>query len=291
MMFNSILVFIFLTLTSCFTSKNFGQNYKSVTVPQKLSNQYFNSSYDISNLSPKTYRVSRAELKGKNVANYIEDLLKKNDAVLLPDGVIQLGKDGLKMPSNSTLYFGNKTLLKFNGPANGKFSDIIKVYDVNNVKIYNARIQGSRNISGQTGEWSAGISVLNSKNILIDNAYIFDTFGDGIFIGSENDGVSRNVTLNNVWIDNARRNAISITSVIGASINNVLLSNTHGTLPECGVDIEPSLFGEYIQQVSFNNLYSFNNKNAAFNINLSALNSDEKQYIPEVTISLKNIRD
>lgn len=270
---------------------NVFSTYEPLLVPDKIVRKYFEKSYNTTAYPKNIYKISSTELKGRNVSKFVEGKLSQYKSVLLPNGVIYVEKEGIKIPSNSTLYFSNRTLLKYSGPALGRLSDIIKIYDVQNVKIINARIQGSRDVKNQTGEWSAGICILNSNNVLVENAHIFDTWGDGVFIGSENDGVSRNITLRNIWIDKARRNAISITSVIGASINMVLLSNTHGTLPECGVDIEPSLFGEYLQDIVFEDLFSFNNKNAAFNINLSALNSDVKQYAPEVTIRLNKIYD
>src|SRR5690606_21772907 len=52
-----------------------------------------------------------------------------------------------------------------------------------------------------------------------------------------------------------------------------------------------SLFGEFIQDVNFFNYYSYYNKNASFNINLSPFNSDTFQYPHSVTINVTNIFD
>ena len=51
----------------------------------------------------------------------------------------------------------------------------------------------------------------------------------------------KNVRVTNVWIDQARRDGISITSAENLVLNNILISNTHGTLPEMAIQIEPSL--------------------------------------------------
>ena len=266
-------------------------SFEVKVVPQKLVNQYYKSSIKV-DLPRETYRVTiKAINEQKDVTNYLQDILNRHQSVLLPNTRIEISKQGLRIPSNRNVYFDKNTLIVFTGIAKGRLDDVIKIYDVSNVKIYNARIQGSRNLPGQAGEWSAGISILNSNNIYIDNAHIYDTWGDGLFVGSENNGVSKDIIIKNVWIDKARRNAISVTSAINASISNVLLSNTNGTLPECGVDVEPSLFGEYIQNVKFKNLYSYNNKNAAFNINLSSFNTDNKQYQEAVSIELQDFYD
>lgn len=260
-------------------------------VPQKLVNQYYKASIQV-NLPRETYKVSKKEInKQKDVTNYLQNILNTYQSVLLPNTRIEISKQGLKIPSNRNIFFDRNTLIVFTGIANGRLNDIIKIYDATNVKIYNARIEGSRNMPGQSGEWSAGIAILNSSNVYVENAHIYDTWGDGLFVGSESNGVSKDITIKNVWIDKARRNAISVTSAINLSISNVLLSNTNGTLPECGVDVEPSLFGEYLQNVNFNNLYSYNNKNAAFNINLNQLCSNTKQYSDSVIIELKDFYD
>lgn len=268
---------------------HFSEEYQVKIVPKSIVSNYYNN--EIPPRRSDIYIISDNEMKGKNETMYIEKLLKSKKKVLLPNKVILIEERGINIPSNSSLYFNKNTVFKYKGLAKGRFSDIVKIYNVTGVYIYNAKIEGSKSMPQQSGEWSAGISILNSTNIKIENAHIYNTWGDGIFIGSEDNGVSKNISLKNVWIDNARRNAISITSVIGANIVNTLVSNTNGTLPECGVDIEPSLSGEYIQDVNFTNFYSYNNKNAAFNINLSTFNSNEFQYKPEVTININGIYD
>ncbi|PLK42243.1 right-handed parallel beta-helix repeat-containing protein [Emticicia sp. TH156] len=260
-------------------------------VPENLSRRYFNPDAKF-NFPANTFRITNQEVRNQpSVTAYIQDMLNKHNSVLLPDTVLRIEKPGLLIPSGRNLYFSKNTLIEFVSQATSRLDDILKIYDVSNVRIYNAKIKGSKNLEGQKGEWSAGIAILNGTNIYIENAHIYDTWGDGLFIGSESNGVSKNVTVRNVWIDNARRNAISVTSAINASIHNVLLCNTNGTLPECGVDVEPSLSGEYLQNVKFRNLYSYNNKNAAFNINLGSFSSDTYQYPHPVDIELNNFVD
>lgn len=270
-------------------SFNYKMPEESLLNKYLLNNTYKKSAGDIYvvNYLPANYDKTGK----KDYTKEIQQAIDKNKRVILPNMPILINKNGLKIGSNKIIVFQPKTKIIFNGPAMGRLNDIIKIYNAKNIELINVNIKGSRYVANQEGEWSAGISILNSENITITNALIKNTWGDGIFIGSEDNGVSKNIKINNAWIDNVRRNAISITSVIGATINNVLVSNTNGTAPECGVDIEPSLFGEYIQNVSFNNFYSFNNKNAAFNINLSSFNSNEISYMPEVSININGIYD
>lgn len=289
------IVNFFLIINVFFIQHVFSQVFQYKFPPNVLVKEFFFNKRYVKKANDvyavKYLPVNYNKMGRKDYTKQIQKAIDDNRRIILPNIPILINKEGLKIGSNKVIIFQANTKIIYNGPATGRLNDIIKIYDVENVEIINAKIEGSRYIPNQQGEWSAGIAILNSKNIKIANAFIKNTWGDGLFIGSENDGVSRNIDIENVWIDNARRNAISITSVIGANIKNVLVSNTNGTLPECGVDIEPSLFGEYIQYVNFDNFYSFNNKNAAFNINLSSFNSNEMQYKHEVSIQVNGIYD
>lgn len=266
-------------------------SYKEV--PEELVAKYYNKNKTLIPSKSNIFKIPASMISNNAEKNtmYIQSIIDNYEAVLLPNLEIPISLEGLYIRSNRNIYFDKNTLITFKGIAGKIGDDIIKIYKVSNVKIYNAKIRGSRSLLGQRGEWSAGISVIDSDNILIDNAYIYETWGDGIFIGSENLCVSRNVTIRNVWIDRARRNGISITSAINVKASNILLSNTHGTLPECGIDIEPSFFEEYIQDIHFKNLYGYNNNSVIFNVNLSALNSDTRQYPHKVSITLDDFVD
>lgn len=217
----------------------------------------------------------------------LQNAIFKNKVIVFPDFPVLINGNGLTIPSDRVLIFQKNSLLIFAGPATSKFSDIIKVYNVKNVKIINPHIKGSKNLSiTQKGEWSAGISILNSKDITIENPRIYDTYGDGITIGSEDDGYSENVHINNGWIDNARRNGISITSGKGLYINHVLISNTNGTLPECGIDIEPSWDKHILQNVNLTDVYTFNNKVGGISVNMNGLSVKNKSDAKFVSVNI-----
>ena len=68
-----------------------------------------------------------------------------------------------------------------------------------------------------------------------------DSGGDGIYVAGVN-GVreySSNVTLLGVAVDSAWRNGLSVISADGLLVANSTFTNTNGTNPQCGVDLEP----------------------------------------------------
>lgn len=190
----------------------------------------------------------------------LQAAINKYRVVVMPNFPVIINSKGLLIPSNREIYFNKNSVVFFKGPALGRLNDILKIYSASNVKIYNANIVGSRNEKKvQKGEWSAGICILNSSNVEINNFQIKDTWGDGVFIGSEDGKVSANISIKNGFIDHSRRDGISITSANNLQINNVFISNTFGTLPMVGIQIEPSLHEEDIKGVSIKNIYTYNN--------------------------------
>lgn len=270
--------------------------YKYIAPSQTLINQYLkpekvllsnNAAYAV-NYLPKSYS-KRGTI---DYTKYLQKAIDENEFIVLPDFPISINRAGLSIGSSKTIVFQKNSQIIYEGPANGKIWDIIKIYNVQDVNIINANIVGSRySKEKQSGEWSAGISVLNSRNVIIRNPKISDTLGDGIFIGSEDGGVSENVQVTGGWINNVRRNGISITSGRNVFLNNILISNTNGTAPEAGIDIEPSIEPEFIENVNLTNIYTFNNKVSGIAVNMNALSTEKTKDVKFISITISNHTD
>lgn len=244
--------------------------------------------YDTTQSLPSGYN------KNGNVdyTQYLQKAIEQNERVLLPNFPVLINNNGLIIPSNKTVVFQKYSQIIYSGPARQKLDDIIKIYNAENVKVYNANIVGSKfSKFSQEGQWSAGISILNSRNIEIINSRIKDTYGDGIFIGSEDGGFSENVRIDGAWIDNARRNGISITSAKNIYVHRVLISNTFGHDPQCGIDIEPSWYKDVIENVNITNVYTFNNALAGIEINMQELNNPLVVNPKSIGINISNHTD
>ena len=85
------------------------------------------------------------------------------------------------------------------------------------------------------GEWGNGINIRNSVNVLIRNVAVKNCWGDGLYVNGGN-----SVIIDSVWADNNRRQGISIIKADGMNVINSIFSNTNGTLPACGMDVEPN---------------------------------------------------
>jgi polygalacturonase len=125
---------------------------------------------------------------------------------------------------------------------------VIKVWNVNNVRIVGGRLVGDRaKHKGTTGEWGYGINIQGSTNVVVKSVQLSDFWGDGMWIGATGWGTrlvrSDYVTLNHVVSSNNRRQGLSIGPAHHVYVVNSTFKGTHGTLPEAGIDIEPQTQG------------------------------------------------
>lgn len=255
------------------------QGFSTKAVSQQIVTKYYSPDYkSLYYIKDKLYIMGPEVLKGDDHTAVIQKVIDTYENILLPNSTLLINKNGLKIGSGKKIIFQKNTKINFLGPANGSYSDVVKIYEAHDVEIINPIIVGSRNNKlQQSGQWSAGISVLNSKNIKIINPKITDTYGDGIFIGSENGGFSENVIVNGGWIDQARRNGISITSGKQILVQNILISNTYGHDPESGIDIEPSWDKDILENILIKNVYTYNNGSAGISVNLNGLSTDNSK--------------
>jgi parallel beta-helix repeat protein len=127
-------------------------------------------------------------------------------------------------------------------------SHVIKVWRVNNVQIVGGRIVGERNGHlGTTGEWGYGLNISGSSKVSVSDMHIADCWGDGVLvgaIGSQENGIrATDVTLTRVISTNNRRQGLTIGPVNGVMVIDSTFSDSHGTKPEAGVDMEPQTQG------------------------------------------------
>lgn len=114
---------------------------------------------------------------------------------------------------------------------------IFNIAGKENVKIYgdNATLEMAKPETAQ----QACVAIFNSKNILIDGLELMKAGGDGVIVGGSVGKEAQDVIINHCVIDNARRNGISIVGgVDNIKIQNCVIKNTNGTIPQLGIDIE-----------------------------------------------------
>lgn len=116
---------------------------------------------------------------------------------------------------------------------------------VEDVEISGGRIVGERSRHlGSGGEWGHGIQIVGASRVTVRDMRIADCWGDGLYVGTRKNAGGARTASNDVVIDGVvatgnRRQGLSIGGARNVWVRNSEFSNTAGTAPECGIDIEP----------------------------------------------------
>jgi len=239
----------------------------------------------IVSMLPKNY-VKDASV---DYTSIIQKAITGFDSILMPDFPILINDNGIKVGSNKIIVFQHSSKLILAPSNKSKFS-LFYIENAKNVKIFNAHIVGDRNFhQGNKGEWGMGIRIEGSTNVLIDNATISDFWGDGIYITRSGKVNSSKVTILNSTFNKNRRNGISIISGAEIRISNSLFSNTNGTNPMAGIDIEPNSPMDNLGLIEINNIRTSQNR-IGVQVSMMHFPSNKKQIFQiniENMVSLK----
>ncbi len=101
-------------------------------------------------------------------------------------------------------------------------------------------------------EWRMTLALRGCKNVNVSGVTFTDSGGDGIYVdGGRNRTASEDVTLRDIVCHNHYRQGISVISAENLNVHNCTFSNTWGTPPASGVDIEPDKREQRITNVVF----------------------------------------
>lgn len=188
-----------------------------------------------------------------------------NKTIVFQPGVVLLAKPGA-FPNTSDC------LLEFGGATN------IKIYG------YGATLKMQK-AEYTTGEARMCLSLLSCSNMQVYGLILSSSGGDGVYIG-DNGGAQnycQNILLKDIWSDNNRRQGISVISASHLKVDHCWFTNTIGTLPEFGVDLEPNNHTERLVDIVFNKCRITGNNGSG--IGLSVLNLDSTSLPLDITFN------
>ena len=172
--------------------------------------------------------------------SYIQNAISRYDEIIFPGFPLLINDTGLKIGSNKTISFLPGSELRLKPTFKGRYN-ILSLRNVKNVTLKNPVINGVKAAHlGNEGEWGMGIGIYGSSNITLINPKVYNCWGDGIYIGTENMLPSKNILIQNAFLKGNRRDGISIISVIGLRLENLYAAYSNGTLPMCGINFEPN---------------------------------------------------
>lgn len=123
---------------------------------------------------------------------------------------------------------------------------VLSIIGVHDVEISGGRILGdrARHLS-RAGEWGHGVMIRGSRRISLHDLHVADCWGDGISIGASGGRVgtpamlSQDVSIAHVVCTGNRRQGLTIGRCRNVRVRQSRFLDTGGTLPGCGIDVEP----------------------------------------------------
>lgn len=207
--------------------------------------------------------VKEIGAKGDGVANdtaaiqaAVNQVSGTGGSVFVPEGIYMVDSVvGINIGSDMNFVLSNSAVIRAIPNDKDSYS-ILRLKKSSNVVIKGGVLIGDRASHKATaGEWGMGMTILESRNIIVDSVVSRDNWGDGFYIS----GLSRNVRLCSVIADNNRRQGLSVISVDGLIVEGSTFINTVGTPPQAGIDIEPNV-GDSVNNVMIINSKLIGNK-------------------------------
>jgi hypothetical protein len=152
---------------------------------------------------------------------------------------------------------------------------LLNIIDVNNVTITGTPGQSVfRMLKSEytSSEYRHCLEIAGSNNITISGIACNDSGGDGLYIGAGAQGYSSNVTVLNSSFNNNRRQGFSLVSGRHIKISNCQFTNTSGTAPSAGIDVEPNLTTNRLEDILIENSSSIGNAGNGLMFSLVNLN-------------------
>ena len=203
-------------------------------------------------ITDDTSAINKAILNGKIIL-----FSNKTYLVSIHDGI---ENPAVEIPSDRII-IGNNTTIKLSNNNSAKYA-IVSIYDVENVSIRGLHLVGDKySHLDTTGEQGHGFRIYGGRNITIRDCISENCWGDGINISgtySLDCVLSKNIHIDNLTLENNRRQGMSVEGVDGLYIDGIYIDGADGTNPQAGIDFEPSAFTdgtiiEYIDNVFVNN--------------------------------------
>jgi hypothetical protein len=178
-----------------------------------------------------------------NMTTAIQAALDSNPVVWFQSETYLTGL--LTIPSNIEINMPPGCILQDTGIL-GASDRLINIAGANVViNGYGAKVAMDR-ADYATGEQRHGVYLYGCADVAIYGLESSDTGGDGFYLGGGVGDPATRVTLVDVKADNNRRQGISIVNAKDFILRNPTCTNTTGTAPQAGIDLEPNLATDYL---------------------------------------------
>jgi len=186
--------------------------------------------------------------------------LRGNIEILFEPGVLVLAKKGEFKGKGDSLFTASNA------------SDIV-------LRGYGAtlrmRKEDYRSDAYEKAEWRMALDFMGCRGIRIEGLRLESSGGDGIYLGAtEKRPYCADVVIRDVVCHDNHRQGISVIGAENLLIENCILSNTGGTSPQAGIDLEPNQANEKLVNCVIRNCVMADNCGAGILIYLKNLSQE-----------------
>jgi hypothetical protein len=204
----------------------------------------------------------------------------------IPTSAAPYNVQPLTIPSNAKIFLdADVTIQATSGYSSSQ--RMVNIVDVSNVSITGTPGRSTfqmRKSEYTSGEYRHCLDIEGSNSVTVTGIACNNSGGDGLYIGEGRQGFSSNITVSQSTFDNNRRQGFSLISGKNIVIDNCVFSHTNGTAPEAGVDVEPNVPSDVLQNIVFTNNKSIGNHGAGFMSSVSFMSNASAP----VSISVSN---
>jgi hypothetical protein len=191
----------------------------------------------------------------------------------------------INFPSNSNMKVDADVTVS----ANSGFGSSDRMLNVNSNNVTISGAGGSTSVfqmpkartasQGDGRQYRHCLGIQNASNVTVTGIACNQSGGDGIYVSA-----ATNVTITKCVFDKNYRDAGSIIGRLNhINITNNVFSNTNGTAPQAGVDLEPNNPGDFVVDVNFTDNTMVNNSGDGLAISLWTLDSTSQPVSITVT--------
>lgn len=182
-------------------------------------------------------------------------------------------------------------LLAKRGEFRGKRDSLLSADGLSNLTLrgYGATLRmwkrDYQHVPYEKAEWRMGVALRGCKKVLIEGVRVESTGGDGFYVDEGGGRLwSEDIVIRNCVADDNHRQGISVISAVNLLLENCTFSNTGGTAPEAGIDLEPDAPNQRLVNCVIRNSRFENNRGHQMLVYLRQFNS---QTVP-VSIRFEN---
>lgn len=166
--------------------------------------------------------------------------------LVVPPGVFRINAvEGVTLRSGLIVRLAPGAILEAMPTSMGSYA-ILRGVNVAEVQIHGGELRGDREQhTGTAGEWGMGIDLRGCTDVLLQSVTVRACWGDGIYVGHTTapnvvGGECRHVVMRGCDVIGNRRQGVSLVGCVGATIEECTITDTQGTNPQSGIDLEPN---------------------------------------------------